>query len=114
MSSPIFRSKRHDDAISPEITFTPPAGVAFDLQEAGMTALFIARLPTANTHKIRAAAVITGAWTVRYDPSKADVDTIGTYDVEVSFVRANGKQFTLPTEKDKNLKWIIDTDADNQ
>ncbi len=114
MPSPIFKSKRHDDAVSPEITFTPPPGLGFDLTEPDMTAIFILRLPTAPNPKARKPCVITGPWSVRYDPDPEDVDTIGTYDVEVSFTRSNGKQFTLPTEKEKNLKWIIDSDADNQ
>jgi hypothetical protein len=114
MSSPIFKSKRHDDGVSPEITVTPPAGLGFNLQEAGMTVFLIARLPDAPAHKMRGQAVVVGPWTIRYDPTKADVDTIGTYDVEVSAVRSNGKQITFPTEKANNLKWVIDSDADNQ
>lgn len=114
MSSPIFKSKRHDDGVSPEITVTPPPGLTFTLQEPGMTVFLIARLPAAPAYKMRGQAVVTGPWTVRYDPSPTDVDTIGTYDVEVSAVRSNGRQITFPTEKEKNLKWIIDSDADDQ
>jgi hypothetical protein len=107
----VFESKRHDTGISPELTFTPPAGVTWDLTEAGLTVKFIARLPDAPTPKINAAAVVTGPWTVRYDPTATDVDTIGAYDVEVQATRSNGKKFTMPTVG--FLQWVIHPDLDN-
>jgi hypothetical protein len=111
MPSNVFKSKRHDTGISPEVTFTPPAGLTWDLTEAGIAAKFIARLPNAPNPKINGAAVVTGPWTVRYDPVPADVDAIGTYDVEVQITRSNGKKITLPTEG--FLSWVIGTDLDN-
>lgn len=112
MPSLVFKSKRHDDGISPVLEFTPPAGVTWDLEEAGIVATFIARLPTASTPKIDAAAVVIGPWSVRYDPTDLDVDTIGAYDVEVEVVRSNGKKITLPT--DGYLSWVITADLDNE
>lgn len=111
MSSAVFKSKRHDDGISPEMTFTPPAGLTWDLSEDGIAVKFIARLPDANAPKINAAAVVTGPWTVRYDPIPDDVDTIGAFDVEVEITRADGKKITLPTEG--FLSWVIGTDLDD-
>lgn len=111
MPSQVFQSKRHDTAVSPQSTFTPPAGIDWDLQEAGLTATFIARTPDATEPKIQAAAAVVGPWTVRYDPTATDVDTIGAYDVEVEIVRANGKKLTLPTTG--WLSWVIGPDLNN-
>lgn len=111
MPSNVFNSKRHDTGISPEPVFTPPAGVPWDLNEAGISARFIARLPKANAPKISGSAVVTGPWSVRYDPTPTDVDTIGAYDVEVEITRANGKKVTLPTVG--FLSWVIGTDLDD-
>jgi len=111
LASAVFKSKRHDTGFSPEITFTPPAGTTWDLAEAGVVAKFIARTPDSATPKIMGNAVVTGSWTVRYDPKPADVDTIGAFDVEVSIVRANGKQVTMPTEG--WLSWVIGPDLDD-
>lgn len=111
MPSQVFQSKRHDTATSPQPTFTPPAGLDWDLTEAGLTATFIARLPDSATPKIEAAAAVVGPWTVRYDPVPADVDTIGAYDVEVEIVRANGKKLTLPTVG--WLSWVIGPDLND-
>lgn len=107
----IFESKRHDTAIGPVLTFTPPAGLDWDLTDDGITALFIARLPDATLPKISKPAVITGPWQIRYDPEPEDVDTIGTYDVEVEIHRADTKQVTLPTKG--FLSWVIGTDLNN-
>jgi hypothetical protein len=111
LASPIFKSKRHDTGMSPEMTFTPPAGVTWDLTEAGLTVKFIARLPDALAPKMNGTAVVTGPWTIRYDPTTTDVNTIGAYDVEVEITRSNGKKITLPTEG--FLSWIISTDLDD-
>lgn len=111
MPSQVFKSKRHDTAVSPQATFTPPVGLGWDLNEAGIIVTFIARLPDASVPKIKAAAVVVGPWTVRYDPIPTDVDTIGAYDVEVEVRRANGKKLTLPTEN--WLSWVIGPDLDN-
>lgn len=107
----IFKSKRHDDGISPPLTFTPPVGVDWNLQEAGIAAKFIARLPSAPTPKMSGPATVTGPWSVTYDPTKSDVDTIGAYDVEVQITRANGKKITLPTVG--FLQWVIGADLDD-
>lgn len=111
MPSNVFKSKRHDTGVSPEVVLTPPTGLTWDLQEAGIVARFIARTTNAPSPKINAAAVVTGPWTVRYDPIAADVNTIGNFDVEVEITRANGKKITLPT--DGFLTWQITTDLDN-
>lgn len=116
MPSQVFRSIRHDTGSSPQPTFTPPDGTNWDLTETGIVARFVARLPTSNTPKINAAAVVVGPWTVRYDPIAADVDTIGTYDVQVEVTRANGKKVTLPTVdpgEPGSLTWRIGTDLDD-
>ena len=111
MPSQVFESKRHDTAVSPRVTFTPPAEVDWDLQEAGIVAVFIARLPAAPAPKIIGQAEVTAAWAVRYDPNPEDVDTIGAYDVEVEITRANGKKLTLPTKG--WLSWVIGPDLDD-
>lgn len=111
MPSQVFKSKRHDTGMSPEPMFTPPAGLSWDLEEAGITATFLARLPDAPAAKISGPAQVIGPWTVRYDPTPEDVDTIGAYDVEVEIVRSNGKKITLPTEG--FLSWVIGTDLNN-
>lgn len=110
-TSKIFKSKRHDTASSPKPTFTLPSDLGWNLSEAGITATFIARLPASTTPKISGAAVVIGPATVQYNPTAEDVDTIGTYDVEVEVVRANGKKLTLPTEG--FLQWIIGPDLNN-
>src|SRR5688572_16553062 len=92
MPSAVFKSKRHDTGVSPVVQFTPPVGVSWDLQEAGMTVKFIMRLPTSPTPKVNSTATVTGAWEVRYDPISTDVDTIGSFDVEVEALRSNGKK----------------------
>ena len=107
----VFKSKRHDDGVSPPLTFTPPAGVAWDLEEAGVTAKFIARLPSSPNPKMVGTAAVTGPWSVQYDPTPEDVDTIGAYDVEVEVTRANGKKITLPTVG--YLQWVIAADLDD-
>lgn len=76
-----------------------------------MTAKFISRLPLTSFPKIESAAVITGAWQVRYDPIPPDVNQLGTFDVEVEFTRSNGKKVTMPTEG--FLTWIIGPDLNN-
>lgn len=106
-----FKSKRHDTGMSLPLTFTPPAGVDWNLQEAGIAVKFIARLPTAGAPKVAGAAVVTGAWSVRYDPTPTDVDTIGAYDVEAEVTRANGRKVTLPTVG--YLQWVIGADLDD-
>ncbi len=111
MPSAVFKSKRHDTGISPVIDFTPPAGLTWDLTEAGIAAKLIARLPDAASPKINAAAVVTGPWQVRYDPAALDVDTIGAYDIEVQITRSNGKKITLPTNG--YLSWVVSADLDN-
>lgn len=107
----MFESKRHDTAVSPPLTFSPPPNLGWDLTEEGVTATFIARLPESSIPKIEAAAEVTGPWSVRYDPTPTDVDTIGAYDVEVEVVRANGKKLTLPTKG--WLSWVIGPDLNN-
>ena len=111
MATNVFKSKRHDTGMSPQVTFTPPTGLTWDLEEAGITARFIARLPAATAPKITGTAVVTGPWSVRYDPGPEDVDTIGAYDVEVEITRANGRKLTFPTEG--FLSWVIGTDLNN-
>lgn len=111
LPSAVFKSKRHDTGVSPELTLSPPGGVTWNLQEAGITVTFIARLPTSQTPKIEAPAVVTGPWTIRYDPIATDVDTIGAYDVEVEVERSNGKKVTFPTEN--FLSWVIGVDLNN-
>jgi hypothetical protein len=112
----VFRTKRHDTGISPELVLTPPEGVTWDLSENGLTARLIGRLNTSPTAKINAPVVVTGPWRVRYDPVPADVDTIGIYDVEVEVTRGNGKKVTFPTAdpgEAGSLTWRIGTDLDN-
>lgn len=111
MPSDVFKSKRHDTGISPEIILNPPAGLTWDLNEDGITAKFIARANNSPNPKINSAAVVTGPWTVRYDPTPNDVDAIGNFDVEVEITRSNGKKITLPTVG--FLTWSISTDLDN-
>lgn len=113
MPSDSYFSKRHDDGATMVIDFTPPIGVGFNLQEAGLQVWFIARDPEATTPKVRALATVTGPWQVTYKPSSTDTDTIGTYEVECSALRTNGDQITLPTRRADNLTWTIDTDLDN-
>lgn len=112
MPSAEFKSKRHDTGVSLPIDFVPPEGLTWDLEEPGIVVTFIARLPTEPAPKVRAAVDVTGPWSVRYDPTPDDVDEIGSFDVECSAVRADGKQVTLPTVG--FLKWTISTDLDNQ
>jgi hypothetical protein len=111
LPSPEFKSKRHDTAMSPVLTFTPPAGVTWNLQDVGTVATLIARLPTANAPKIKRTAAVVGPWSVRFDPTAEDVDTLGAYDVEVEVVRPDNKKITLPTVG--FLKWTIAADLDN-
>lgn len=111
MTSPVFTSKRHDTAISPQLTFTPPPDLGWDLTEPGTVATLIARLPDSPTPKVNAPAIVVGPWTVRYDPIPADVNTIGAYDVEVQVVRPSGKKVTFPTEG--YVTWRIVPDLDN-
>lgn len=112
LPSNVFKSKRHDTAVSPSMTFTPPPSVEFTLLDPpGATAKFIARLPKATEPKINKTAVITGAWSVRFDPAPEDVDTIGAYDCEVEITFANGKKLSLPTEG--FLSWVISTDLND-
>jgi hypothetical protein len=108
----VFKSKRHDTAISLPITLTPPEGVTWNLQTAGITVRVITRLPDEPVHKVRATATVTGLWSLRYDPAPEDVDTIGTFDVEVEVTLANSKKVTFPTEG--FLSWTIGSDLDNQ
>jgi hypothetical protein len=108
----VFTSKRHDTAISLPITLTPPAGVTWNLQSAGTVVRVITRLPGAPNHKVRSPAVVTGTWTLRYDPAPEDVDTIGAFDVEVEVTLSNSKKVTFPTEG--YLSWVIGSDLDNQ
>lgn len=107
----MFKSKRHDTGVSPVIDFTPPVGVSWTLEETGMAVKLIARLPTSPTPKINATAVVVGPWSIRYDPTALDVDTIGSFDVEVQATRQNGKKVTLPTEG--YLSWVITADLDD-
>lgn len=109
--SDTFTSKRHDDGVSPVITFSPPTGLDWDLTEAGLAGILIARLPDASAPSFTGPVVVTDAWQVRYDPQKTDVALIGTYDVEVEFTRSNGKQITLPTVG--YLHWTIEPDLDD-
>ncbi len=110
--SNVFSSKRHDTAISPVINLTPPAGVTWDLQTAGTTVRLIARLPTAGSPlKMNGACVVVGPWAIRYDPTPANVDAIGTYDVEVEVLRPDTKKITFPTKG--YLSWVIEPDLDN-
>lgn len=112
MPSNVFKSKRHDTAVSPSATFTPPVGVTWSLMDpVGTTVKFIARLPSAASPKINKPAVITGEWSVRFDPTAADVDTIGSYDCEFDVTFANGKKLTFPTEG--FLSWVIGPDLDD-
>lgn len=112
MASKVFKSKRHDTAVSPTATFTPADGLPFDLMSpGGATANFIVRLPKDAAPKFKKPAVITGPWSVRYDPVDTDVADIGLYDVEVEIILANGKKLTLPTEG--YLQWQITADLDN-
>jgi hypothetical protein len=111
-----YRSIRHDTAIQLVITLTPYEGIGFNLQEAGLTVRLTARLPDAPTWKVNGAAAVLGPWLVGYDPAPGDVDTIGTYDVQVTAIRANGKQVTLPTVdpgEPGSLTWRIGPDLDN-
>ena len=118
-TSQTFHSIRHDTGSSPQATFVPPEGLDWDLTEAGLTVKLVARLPTANSPKINRAAVVIGAWTVRYDPIPADVNTIGTYDVQIEVTRADGRKITLPTadpadpSDERRLYWRISTDLDD-
>lgn len=107
-----FYSKRHDTGISPVMVFTPPLGIDWNLQEAGIVAQFIARLPGSPTPKMTSPATVTGPWTVRYDPAPADVNTIGAYDCEVEITRSNGKKITLPTRGYRS--WVIESDLDDE
>jgi hypothetical protein len=113
LPSQTFTSKRHDTAISLPLTFTPPPGLNWNLQSAGTTVKFIARLPQqgVTTPKIDKAAVVTGEWSVRFDPAAADVNEIGAYDVEVEVIRSDGRKVTLPTVG--FLKWTIGPDLNN-
>lgn len=113
MPSQTFHSKRHDTAMSPTATFVPPDGLGFDLMTpAGSTATFIMRLPGSADVKFDKPAVVTGPWSVRYDPEPEDVDEIGAYDVEVEIVFPNNKKLTLPTVG--YLHWVIEPDLDNE
>lgn len=107
----IFYSKRNDTGISPEMTFTPPAGLDWDLSEPGIAVKFIARLSGSPNAKINGAAVVTGPWAIRYDPTPTDVDAIGSFDCEVEVLRSNGKKITLPTRSYRS--WVIEADLDN-
>lgn len=120
MTSPapvrLFKSKRHDTLSSPALTLTPPTGTTWNLQEAGVTAKLIARLAGQPTPKINGSCVVTGPWTVRYDPTATDVNTIGLYDVEIEVTRANGKKLTFPTDdpgEPEALQWRIGTDLND-
>lgn len=113
LASKVFKSKRHDTALSPSISFTPAQGLSFDLMSpAGATASLIARLPTQPEIKFKKPAVITGPWSVRYDPDPEDVAEIGSFDVEIEIILASGKKLTLPTEG--YLSWVINPDLDNE
>lgn len=116
MPSKVFRSKRHDTGSRPVVDLDPPAGVSWDLQTDGVTIKFIARLRDAPAPKMNAAPVVTGPWQVRFDPEPEDVDTIGSYDVEVEVTPADGKKVTFPTDdpgEANALVWRIGTDLDN-
>lgn len=112
MPSTQFESKQYDTGNSPEMTFTPPTNITWTLQDAGTTVKFIMRLPFSSAPKIEATAVVTGPWTVRYDPIAADVNALGTYDVEVEVHRSNLKQLTLPTRG--YLTWLIGPDLNGR
>lgn len=112
LPSAVFKSKRNDTAISLPLSLTPPEGVTWDLQDPGIIVRLITRLPGDLTHKVRGVAVVTGPWSVRYDPEPEDVDTIGAFDVEVEATRSDGKKVTFPTEG--YLSWVITADLDNQ
>jgi hypothetical protein len=112
LTGKVFKSKRHDTAVSPQPTFTPAEGLPFDLMSpGGATAMFIVRLPNQPAPKFKKPATIVGPWTVRYDPEPSDVADIGAFDVEVEITLANGKKLTLPTEG--YLSWVIGPDLDN-
>lgn len=111
MASAVFKSKRHDTGVSPVVDLTAPVGTTWNLQEAGIAVQFIARLPSAQNPKMTGAAVVTGPWQCRYDPTDTDVNTIGAYDVEVEITRSNGKRITFPTEG--YLSWVITADLDD-
>lgn len=111
MSGPVFTSKRHDTAMSPVLLFAPPEGTIRSLTDTGVTVKFIARMPGETTPKIESPAVVLDTWTVRYDPTPTDVDTIGAFDVEVEALWADGKKATFPTEG--FLQWVIVPDLDN-
>ena len=112
MPSQVFKSKRHDTAIALPMTFTPPAGLNWNLQTAGVTMRFIARLPNATSPKVVSTEVTaTAPWACQFAPVAADVDTIGSYDVEVEVTNSSGKKLTLPTEG--WLSWVINPDLDN-
>lgn len=115
-TSQVFRSIRHDTGSSPKLTLTPPEGATWNLQEVGVTVKLTARLAGDPTPKIDAAAQVTGPWEVTYNPVAADVNTIGTYDVQVTVTRSNGKPLTFPTAdpgEPGSLTWRIGTDLDN-
>ena len=113
MASKVFKSKRHDTAISPTATFTPPQDLPFDLlTPAGSSVMAIVRLPSAPAVKFKKPAVITGPWTIQYNPDPSDVADIGAFDMEFEVTLPNGKKFTLPTEG--FLQWVIQPDLDNQ
>jgi hypothetical protein len=119
LASQTFVSKRHDTGSRPVLDLTPPAGVTWTMQDAGVTAKFIARLPSGTTPKMDAPPVVTGPWQVRYDPTDTDVDTIGVYDCEVEVTPPDGKKVTFPTDDpaDANaagrLYWQINSDLDD-
>lgn len=106
-----FYSKRNDTGVSPEMTFTPPDGIDWDLSETGIAVTFIARLAGSPNPKMNGAAVITGPWAIRYDPTPADVNAIGSFDCEAEVRRSNGKKITLPTRGYRS--WVIEADLDN-
>lgn len=112
MPNIVFESKQYDTGSSPEVTFTPPIGTVWDLQEPGMVVTFIARLPGSASPKIEKLATVTGPWSVRFDPVAADVNALGTYDVEWECLRANMKKITLPTHG--YLQWLIGPDLNNK
>jgi hypothetical protein len=111
LASAVFKSKRHDTGISPVLDITPPAGVTWDLEESGVTVQFIARLEGDPAPKMIGAAVVTGPWQCRYDPTPTDVDEAATYDVEVEVRRSDNKPVTFPTVG--YLKWEIEPDLDD-
>lgn len=119
MPSQTFKSKRNDTGSRPVVDLTPPAGVTWTLQTAGVTIKFIARLPDAVTPKMDGAPVVTGPWQIRYDPTATDVNTIGLYDCEVEVTPTDGKKVTFPTDDPADasatgrLYWKISSDLDN-